>query len=560
MRHIFHLLCESLLSSSFECIFFLISVFISLFVRLSALRAINLKYTDSRVKLTNEILQGVRAIKSYNWEKPFVEKLTAIRDLELKALEASANTRAILTSVLTAAPSMVAVVTLGMYGLLGNILTPTKVFTALALFNQLRFPLVFLPLLLNNLAEGNVSLNRLTKFLLTDEVQDYVEREEPSAKHLGINSLPNSESDTISIENGTFSWNSDSKLIATPAAVTALVEADVSIQGKVEKVDKGRGTLSNINIRVKKGELIAIVGPVGSGKSTLLSALLGELNKQEGRVRVRGSVAYVPQSAWIPNETLRNVVLFGRQLDQRRYDETIEACGLTKDLQQLEGGDETEIGERGVNLSGGQKQRVSIARAVYDDADIFLFDDPLSALDAEVGANVFRNCIKNRLHDKTRILVTHQLGVLPEVDSVILMGTAEDGSSTIVAQGSLADLLARGYDLSKHVRSTEEEEAEIEAKKEAELENDIANNIELEKGAPSLPEKESGSTILVDYEIAIKVTSGDSNSSPENVFLATVTGVAYEDSIRSAGIICYAARRCVTIRLPLLSIRSKAFE
>jgi ABC-type bacteriocin/lantibiotic exporter with double-glycine peptidase domain len=140
--------------------------------RLSALRAINLKYTDSRVKLTNEILQGVRAIKSYNWEKPFLDKLTTIRDLELKALEASANTRAILTSVLTAAPSMVAVVTLGTYGLLGNVLTPTKVFTALALFNQLRFPLVFLPLLLNNLAEGKVSLVRLTKFLLTDEVQD----------------------------------------------------------------------------------------------------------------------------------------------------------------------------------------------------------------------------------------------------------------------------------------------------------------------------------------------------------------------------------------------------
>ena len=297
-----------------------------LFFRLSALRSINLKYTDSRVKLTNEILQGVRAIKSYNWEKPFVEKLTHIRDLELKALEASANTRAILTSVLSAAPSMVAVVTLGMYGLLGNVLTPTKVFTALALFNQLRFPLIFLPLLLNNLAEGKVSLSRLTKFLLTDEVQDYVERDEgPEVDLIGMTGR-SSQGDAVNIEGGIFSWNAETDVlqgnIKTPSDAGA-----ISIKSKPEST---RGILSNINLQVKKGELIAVVGPVGSGKSTLLSALLGELNKKEGRVRVHGSVAYVPQSAWIPNESLKNVVLFGRELNQQKYEETIEACGLTK--------------------------------------------------------------------------------------------------------------------------------------------------------------------------------------------------------------------------------------
>lgn len=479
------------------------------------------------MKLTNEILQGVRAIKSYNWEKPFVEKLTAIRDLELKALEASANTRAILTSVLTAAPSMVAVITLGTYGLLGNILTPTKVFTALALFNQLRFPLVFLPLLLNNLAEGKVSLIRLTKFLLTDEVQDYVERDDETSTDFIGKQFSQKHQDAVVIENGTFSWSSDSETVGhVPKNEIPVTPSDIETSATSLKptiTENKRGYLSNIDLRVKKGELIAIVGPVGSGKSSLLSALLGELNKKEGRVKVQGSVAYVPQSAWIPNDSLRNVVLFGRKFDKEKYEETIEACGLTKDLQQLEGGDETEIGERGVNLSGGQKQRVSIARAVYDDADIFLFDDPLSALDAEVGANVFNNCIKTLLHDKTRILVTHQLGVLPEVDRVVLMGTAEDGSATIIAQGSLNELLARGYDLSKHVRS-EEETAEANEDGETDTESvvgDTKSNTMKENGIKVSPyhdkeekekngdEKESESKLSVDYKIAMKVTSSD---------------------------------------------------
>ena len=217
----------------------------------------------------------------------------------------------------------------GSYGLLGNVLTPTKVFTALALFNQLRFPLVFLPLLLNNLAEGKVSLVRLTKFLLTDEVQDYVERDDIDTGLETLGPWKTSE-DAVVIENGTFSWNSNAII---PLGEKKVLESGVApVPAEHKNTESKRGVLSNINFKVKKGELIAIVGPVGSGKSTLLSALLGELNKQNGRVSVRGSVAYVPQSAWIPNDSLKNVVLFGRVLDQEKYDDTIEACGLTKVL------------------------------------------------------------------------------------------------------------------------------------------------------------------------------------------------------------------------------------
>lgn len=377
-----------------------------------------------RVKLTNEILTGVRAIKSYNWEKPFVSQLTAIRSKELIALKRSANTRAILVSILSAAPSVVAVITLGVYALMGNVLTPTKVFTALALFNQLRFPLIFLPLLLNTLAEGKVSLRRLSKFLLADEVKKYV-RTDDSTTYEGTQ-IPVA----VRVDNASFAW--------TPS-------------GSPNETSS-RGQLRNVNITIRKGELVALIGPVGSGKSTLMSALLGELHKESGEVTVVGKVAYVPQVSWIPNDSFRNSILFGRQMENAKYRQTLQMCGLEQDISMLEYGDSTEIGERGITLSGGQKQRISLARAMYDDADLYLLDDPLSALDAEVGSKVFQNCIKGSLKNKTRLLATHQLNVLPEVDRIIILARLPDSSCYVVDQGTFSELTGRGHDLSKLVR------------------------------------------------------------------------------------------------------------
>jgi len=204
-------------------------------------------------------------------------------------------------------------------------------------------------MLLNNLAEGKVSLNRLTRFLLADEVQDYVQRG-PSADI----------TEAIAIRDGTFSWTAAAaEEDSAGAGAGAAADAATGVAGESSSSSsssgggsggRNRGTLRVPDLHIKKGELVAIVGPVGSGKSTLLSALLGELNRQGGNVHVKGSVAYVPQSAWIPNDNLRNVILFGRPYERRRYEAAVAACALTKDLQQLEGGDMTEIGERGVNL------------------------------------------------------------------------------------------------------------------------------------------------------------------------------------------------------------------
>eukprot|EP00981_Chlorochromonas_danica_P011662 scaffold4203_cov166-Ochromonas_danica.AAC.8 len=422
--------------------------------RLSTVREENLKFTDRRVKLTNEILQGIRAVKSYNWEKPFQEKLQNIRVKELELLKAAGASRAVLVSVLFAAPSFVAVFSLAVFALMGNALDPTKVFTSLALFNQLRFPLTFFPMLLNSLAEGKVSLERITRYLQAQEVKGYVEK-------------TLSEDDPVDtavlVEKASFSWTA-------PQADNQTSESP--------SVGNYRGQLTDIDLNVRKGELIAIIGPTGCGKSTLLQALLGELQRPSntGRVVVQGRTAFLPQTPWIPNDLLRNIILFGQPYNALRYQNALQVAGLSRDLENMEGGDLTEIGERGLTLSGGQKQRLSLARSVYEDADVYLLDDPLSALDSEVGKQVFRDCICGALAGKTRLLVTHQLNVLSQVDRVVLME-----NSRIVAVGTLRELVAQGYDLNKYIRSSSPSSSEKNRQEQVNVVSSIEDGVIEEK-------------------------------------------------------------------------------
>lgn len=185
--------------------------------------------------------------------------------------------------------------------------------------------------------------------------------------------------------------------------------------------------LRNININIKKNALCAIVGTVGSGKSSLIQSFLGEMDKLRGSVNTVGSIAYVPQQAWIQNATVRDNILFGRPYDHRRYNKVVDACALRSDFSMLSGGDQTEIGEKGINLSGGQRQRISMARAVYSDSDIYLLDDPLSAVDSHVGKHIFDNVIgpNGMLANKTRVLVTHGISFLPQTDHIYVLKLGE---------------------------------------------------------------------------------------------------------------------------------------
>ncbi|NWZ46621.1 MRP3 protein, partial [Haliaeetus albicilla] len=407
-----------------------------------------MRYKDSRIKLMNEILGGIKVLKLYAWEPSFSEKVLEIRKNELRVLKKSAYLNSLSTFAWISAPFLVALTTFAVYVSVDekNILDAEKAFVSLSLFNILKFPLNMLPQVISNIAQTSVSLKRIQQFLSHDEL-------DPNCVETKVIAPGNA----ISVTNATFSWGKELK-----------------------------PSLKDINLLVPSGALVAVVGHVGCGKSSLVSALLGEMEKLEGEVAVKGSVAYVPQQAWIQNATLKDNILFGQAPNEQKYQNVLEACALKTDLEVLPGGDQTEIGEKGINLSGGQRQRVSLARAVYSNSDIYLLDDPLSAVDSHVAKHIFDKVIgpDGVLKGKTRILVTHGISFLPQVDHIVVL---VDGK--ISEMGSHQDLLKqnkafaeflRNYALDEDIEEDEptmlEEEEVLLAEDTLSIHTDLADN------------------------------------------------------------------------------------
>ncbi|NWV38493.1 MRP1 protein, partial [Grantiella picta] len=395
-----------------------------------------MKSKDNRIKLMNEILNGIKVLKLYAWELAFREKVLKIRQKELKVLKKSAYLAAMATFTWVCAPFLVALSTFTVYVTIdkSNILDAQKAFVSLALFNILRFPLNMLPMVISSIVEASVSLKRLRVFLSHEELDPESIVRGPIKEAEGC----------IVVKNATFSWS---------------------------KTDPP--LLNSIKFTLPEGSLVAVVGQVGCGKSSLLSALLGEMDKKEGYVVVKGSVAYVPQQAWVQNATLQDNIIFGREMNESRYKRVIEACALLPDVEILPSGDQTEIGEKGVNLSGGQKQRVSLARAVYCNADVYLLDDPLSAVDAHVGKHIFEKVIgpKGILKNKTRVLVTHAINYLPQMDTILVM---TDGK--ISEMGSYQELLEQDGAFAEFLRTY--------ANAEQTMENSDTNSPSAKEGKP----------------------------------------------------------------------------
>uniref|UniRef100_A0A8B9TQ59 Canalicular multispecific organic anion transporter 1 n=1 Tax=Anas platyrhynchos TaxID=8839 RepID=A0A8B9TQ59_ANAPL len=364
----------------------------------------NMKNKDERMKIMGEVLNGIKILKLFAWEPSFEKRINEIRARELKDLLNFTYLQSISIFVFTCAPFLVSLASFAVYVLVdpNNVLDAQKAFTAISLFNVLRFPMSMLPLVLSSLVQvsTNVSTARLERYLGGEEM------------------------DTSAIHHDPISGRQTSV-----AAYSTLLSCSVTLD-------------------IKPGSLVAVVGAVGSGKSSLVSAMLGEMENIKGHINIQGSLAYVPQQAWIQNATLKDNILFGSELDEARYQQVIKACALLPDLELLPAGDQTEIGEKGINLSGGQKQRVSLARAVYSNADIYVLDDPLSAVDAHVGKYLFENVLgpKGLLQKKTRILVTHGISFLPQVDNIVVLvagAVSEHGSySTLLAnRGAFAQFL-----------------------------------------------------------------------------------------------------------------------
>ncbi|XP_029448719.1 multidrug resistance-associated protein 7-like isoform X2 [Rhinatrema bivittatum] len=377
-----------------------------------------LRHKDARVKLMTEILGGIRIIKFYTWEKHFTAKVSSFREQELRRLRVLKYLDAVCVYLWAALPVLISILTFITYVLLGHELTAAKVFTALALVGMLILPLNNFPWVLNGLLEAKVSLDRIQCFLeLSDQDLD-------SYYSLAAASDPDT---VLELNQSTFSW-------LPPCS-------DSADHPLSREEPEQRGSLETCihHLAVKKGTLLGVVGKVGCGKSSLLAAITGELNRKDGYVyalHLEQGFGLVAQEPWIQFATIRENILFGRVYNARFYQEVIEACALADDLKILPAGDQTTVGEKGVTLSGGQKARVALARAVYQNKEIYLLDDPLAAVDADVASHIMEKCILGILGQKTRILCTHRLEVLDKADLLVLM---DEGK--IVQTGTPSEIL-----------------------------------------------------------------------------------------------------------------------
>ncbi|XP_077629375.1 ATP-binding cassette sub-family C member 6 [Crocuta crocuta] len=365
----------------------------------------HMRQKDSRARLTSCIIRNVKMVKSHGWEEAFLERVLHIRGRELGALRTSSLLFSVSLVSFRVSTFLVALVVFAIHTLVAeeNAMDAEKAFVTLVVLNILNKAQGFLPFSIDSVVRARVSLDRLAAFLCLEEVDPGAVDSSPSRCSAG---------DTcVSVHDGTFAWSRG-----------------------------GSPCLHRINLTVPQGRLLAVVGAVGAGKSSLLSALLGELSKVEGSVTIKGSVAYVPQEAWVQNTSVAENVCFRQELDPVWLEMVLQACALWPDVCSFPAGVHTKTGEQGMNLSGGQKQRLSLARAVYRKAAVYLLDDPLAALDAHVGQQVFNQVIGpgGLLRETTRILVTHTLHVLPQADWIVVL---EDGA--IAEMGSFQELLHR---------------------------------------------------------------------------------------------------------------------
>lgn len=427
--------------------------------------------TDGRVRTMNEILSSIKLIKMYAWEDSFEKKIAGLRKTERGHLQRVSYVQNLNTSITSLIPTVATVLTFTVHTLLGLPLNSTEAFTTIAIFNSMRFCLALMPLSVKALAEAAVSLSRLRKILLIQNPEPYLK-------------LRKDSDSAIVMKNATLSWaKTDSKLNSSPSAANGV--NGHKAEHVYEKIDaENKPTLRNISFTLPKGKLLGVCGNVGSGKTSLISSILEQMHLLQGSITADGTFAYVSQQAWIFHGTVRENILMGEAYDQAKYSRVLDVCSLRADLKILPYGDQTEIGERGLNLSGGQKQRISLARAVYSNRDIFLLDDPLSAVDAHVGKHIFEECIKKELQGKSVILVTHQLQYLEFCDDILVLEDGEvlesgDHRALIKANGRYAQLISN-YQLEQAKTQKEKDEetpTDTTQLKEVELKDHADNGI-----------------------------------------------------------------------------------
>ncbi|TFY77333.1 hypothetical protein EWM64_g6678 [Hericium alpestre] len=430
---------------------------------LIAIRRRTMEWTDKRAKLLQELLGGMKIIKFFAWEKPFLKRIFEFRAKEMGYVRSLLLIRAANTALAMSTPALASILAFLVYAASGHDLNPAVIFSSLTLFQLLRLPLMMLPMSFSTIADARNAISRLHDVFTAELVTETLVID-PTLEY------------AIEAKGASFTWDS------APPEQAVVQKGKKHGRGKDRRSKRGRGKpaepakevkeenifkMKNIDFTVPRGKLVAIVGNVGAGKTSLLQGLIGEMRRTEGTVRFGGSVAYCSQSAWIQNATIRENVCFGRLFEAEKYWKAVHDACLDADLDMLPNGDMTEVGEKGISLSGGQKQRLNICRAIYADCDIQIFDDPLSALDAHVGESVFKNVLLDNPNGRTRLLVTHALHFLPQVDYIY---TLVDGR--IAERGTYAELMANSGEFARFINEFVSEEEQDAREEEAIEEED----------------------------------------------------------------------------------------
>ncbi|KAF0769463.1 multidrug resistance-associated protein 4-like isoform X1, partial [Aphis craccivora] len=395
---------------------------------ISKFRLQTAKNTDERIRLMNEIISGIQVIKMYTWEKPFGNLIKYTRKLEVEQIKGATFIKFIWISLKVIQSRFQIFISILIYVFLGNRISFQKVYVLTCYFNLLHMSMAAIfSLSLLEIGELTVSIKRIQHYLLLEEKHDKSVEQNNGQSPIVDDQIANNFND---FENKTESVKSHGIVVLNTSAKWTDVQ--------------NNNTLENINLTVKSGHLVAVIGPIGAGKSSLIHAILRELPIFKGKISVHGVLSYASQEPWIFSGTIQQNILFGSPMDKERFKEVIDVCALKNDLEHFPLGDETIVGERGITLSGGQKARINLARAVYKKADIYLLDDPLSAVDVKVGNHLFQKCIRNYLKEKACILITHQVHYLSEVDHIVLMDNGK-----IIIEGSYQDIQSSVFDFAK---------------------------------------------------------------------------------------------------------------
>ncbi|XP_026734455.1 probable multidrug resistance-associated protein lethal(2)03659 isoform X2 [Trichoplusia ni] len=422
--------------------------------------------TDNRIRLMNEVIQSIEAIKMYAWENAFARIIGKARKKEMNVIKKMSWLRAVMISCVKLNTKVAILLSIVSYISFQNDLTAAKVFVIFSYYEILKYTLVdFLPLAITFTLEAYVSVKRMQEFLLLPEVDnqdgvDLLTIEEKAVVANGVfEKIGNGQQAYIKSENNLEHLKPQVLIAMKDYTAHWKNVDDDTMDGKIQ-------ALGDINLAIKPETLTTIVGTVGSGKSTLLQAMLRELSPTSGHLSVNAIVAYAAQEPWLFEASVRQNILFGQDMDLRRYKQVIKCCQLKTDLEILPNGDKTIVGERGASLSGGQRARISLARCVYQNADVYLLDDPLAAVDAKVAHAIYEECIRSFLREKATVLVTHHVQYARHAHCVCVMRAGR-----IVAQGTYHELKNGVAEFEKLIEMGEKVEEEKQKQKATTYEN-----------------------------------------------------------------------------------------